>query len=295
MSAERLLIVNADDFGLTAGVNRAVRAAHEHGVLSSTSVLAAAAHALEAEAVSRDCPELDFGVHVNLTLGAPAAAPSLIPSLVTGDGMLAAEDELLSRLLRGRVRAEDVYREVGAQIDRVRAAGVEPTHWDAHRAVAFWPGLCAPAARAARDSGLRRVRTPRIRVVDPGRRVRLARWRWRLRHPHRRALTEANRHAARLLLRRHFAMPGWRLSPNLVDAERLDYARRWAVAGQAIPPGVSEMVCHPAELDDELRRLTPGLVADRATDLAVLCSPEFADGLRRRGVRIIGFRHLAPR
>src|SRR5436190_1439800 len=79
----------------------------------------------------------------------------------------------------------DVYREVLAQAEALRGFGVTPSHWDGHRAVAFWPWFCKPAARAAAEAGILRVRSPRVWVIEPGRDGASARLAWRLRRPRR--------------------------------------------------------------------------------------------------------------
>jgi predicted glycoside hydrolase/deacetylase ChbG (UPF0249 family) len=291
-SLRRRLIVNGDDFGLTAGVNRAVREAHSMGILTSTTVLITGIAAEEAGALPADCPDLSVGLHVNFSFS-PASDPATIRSLVDDEGQFLSDKEMLRGIVTRKVSPRDVHREVSSQIDRLRALGVTPTHWDAHRAVAFWPGLCAPAARAAHDGGIRRVRTPRIWTVEPGRSPAMARWRWRFDRPIRFG-TEANRLLARRTLERRFALPDWRLSPNLVESGD-DYVTRWRTALATVPPGTSEMVSHPAYVDDELRILTPNLTGDRETDLLVMTDPEVAADLAAAGIELCGYGELRAR
>ncbi|MDX6698511.1 MAG: hypothetical protein QOE65_1908 [Solirubrobacteraceae bacterium] len=288
-AAARELIVNADDFGLTAGVNRAVREAHHGGILTSTTVLVTGVAAHEAADLPHECPELSVGLHVNFSFS-PASDPADIPSLVDADGRFLSDRALLRRLVTRRVSPREVGREVTAQAQRLRGLGVTPTHWDAHRAVAFWPGLCAATARAAHDAGIPAVRTPRIWTVEPGRSPARARWRWRFGRPIRFA-TEANRRLARHTLERRFALPDWRLSPNLVESGA-DYVTRWRTALATVPPGTSEIVSHPAYVDDELRDLTPGLTDERATDLTVLTDPSTARDLAAAGTSLRSYRGL---
>ncbi len=149
----RRLIVNADDFGLTLGVNRAIREAHRNGILTSTTVLVAGLAADGITELVRDCPELSIGLHVNFTFS-PVTSPARIRTLVDDEGEFLADKAMLRALATRKIDPRDVYREVSAQIDRLKRSGVTPSHWDAHRAVAFWPGLCAPrlAQRPTRAS-----------------------------------------------------------------------------------------------------------------------------------------------
>lgn len=286
----RRLIVNADDYGLTDGVNRAIEEAHRAGVVTSTTVMAGAGAAGAAGELPRRCPDLDVGLHVNLTAGAPVSDPASIPSLVDADGRLLAERVLLRRALRRQIDSRDVQREVLAQAQALRALGVVPTHWDGHRAVAFWPWFREPSARAAAEAGITRVRSPRIWIIEPGRAGASARRAWRLRHP-RRLLTDANRRLVRVRLSGRFASPAWRTSPSAVVADG-DDAHRFALAFENLPEGTCELVTHPGHPDAELAELTPGMCEGRAVDFAVLTDPALPGRLAERGVELIGFRHL---
>ena len=93
------LIVNADDFGLTEGVNRAVIEGHVHGIITSASLLANGAAFGSAVAMSKSYAKLGVGVHLNLTEGRPVSAPSEIPSL-------ANSQEFFRRLFNGHLPNE---------------------------------------------------------------------------------------------------------------------------------------------------------------------------------------------
>src|SRR5881628_2433853 len=136
----RRLIVNADDFGLTSGVSAGILAAHRHGIVSSTTVLATAA--IDAVAVSalRDSG-LGVGLHVNLTLGRPLTGAR---SLVDTDGRFVRDP----RHAAARADVKDVEREVTAQIEKFTSLmRRRPTHLDTHHHV----GLLAPVAAVVLD------------------------------------------------------------------------------------------------------------------------------------------------
>jgi chitin disaccharide deacetylase len=286
----RRLIVNADDYGLTAGVNRAIEEGHAVGVVTSTTVLAGAGAAVAAGELPSRWPDLDVGLHVNLTLGAPVSDPQRVPSLVDGEGRLLPERVLLGRALRRQIRSADVYREVLAQANALRALGVTPTHWDGHRAVPFWPWFREPAARAAAEAGIMRVRSPRVWIIEPGRSGASARRVWRLRHP-RRLLTDANRRLVRARLAGRFTSPAWRTSTSAVVAGGGD-AHRFELVFGGLPEATCELVTHPGYADAELAALTPGMCEGRAVERAVLTDPELPRRLAERGVQLIGFRQL---
>ncbi len=165
----RRLIVNADDWGLTRGVSDGILAAHRHGIVSSTTVLATAELDRELVARLRDCG-LGVGLHVNLTLGTPLTRGR---SLVDGDGRFVRD----AGRAAARVTAADVRAEVRAQVERFESAIKRPpTHLDTHHHV----GLHSPVrevvlelatslhvAVRSQDAGARaRARSARLRTPD---------------------------------------------------------------------------------------------------------------------------------
>ena len=140
----RRLIVNADDFGLAPGVSAGILAAHRHGIVSSTSLLATVA--IDAESVRALLDSgLGVGLHVNLTLGRPLSGGR---SLVDGDGRFVRD----ARHAAARANAVDVEREVAAQIEKFESiAKRPPTHLDTHHHV----GLLVPVAEVVIDAARR--------------------------------------------------------------------------------------------------------------------------------------------
>lgn len=286
----RRLIITADDFGLTSGVNRGIRDAHESGALTATTVLANGGAADEAAQLQRDCPALDVGLHVNLTLGVPCADPATVRSLVDDEGRFHRLDTFFRLAVRGALHASELYREVEAQVVRLRELGVTPTHWDAHQQAAFGPRVISAVATALHSAGIDRVRSPRALPRGAGAGVARSRWRWRLQRPQR-LLSDLHREWAHRWALRQFLSPDWQLAPSMVDGA-LDYVGAWERLFATVPRGVSEIVSHPAHLDREIARLTPGLVDEREVDRSVLCRRSLPADLRNAGIELIGFRQL---
>ena len=129
------LIVNADDFGLTAGVSRGILEAHRHGIVTSTTVLIncfgddSLFDALGASG-------LGIGLHLNLTLGKPLSPPGAVRSLVDGDGQFIRD----AGAVAARLRADEAEREIRAQVDAfVSRFGGKPTHLDTHHHIGCYP------------------------------------------------------------------------------------------------------------------------------------------------------------
>jgi chitin disaccharide deacetylase len=158
------LIVNADDFGMTTGVNRAVAEAHQHGVITSTSLMAtgpAFQSALEVAAHHR----FSVGCHVVLLEGAPLLSAEQIPGLVTGEPDGAHRfrhrlGEFIRAATTGRLPPEEIAREAAAQIRKIQRAGMAVSHVDTHKHAHAFPEVFRPLMRAAADCGVRAMRNP---------------------------------------------------------------------------------------------------------------------------------------
>src|SRR5262249_32738181 len=135
----RQLVVNADDLGLTVGVNDGIFDAHDLGILTSASLFANAPATADAIRRARG-RTIGVGVHLTLVDGTPTLPAHRIPPLVTGDGRFHHSwRPFLAACLQRRVSLIDVERELTAQIERVQAAGVAMTHLDAHKHVHLYP------------------------------------------------------------------------------------------------------------------------------------------------------------
>ena len=166
----RSLVVNADDLGLTAGVNDGIFDAHDHGILTSASVFASAPATSDAIRRARSRPSLGVGVHLALVDGTPTLPPGRVPTLVEDDGRFRRSwKPFIVACLRGKVSLAEVELELTAQIERLRSAGVRLTHLDAHKHVHAYPPVFAIVARLAARFGIPVVRVPYERWSSIGR------------------------------------------------------------------------------------------------------------------------------
>lgn len=122
------LIVNADDFGLTAGINRGILEAYRDGIVRSTSLMVNMPGFNDAVAAAGTCPALSVGLHLNLTYGRPVLPPGDVHSLVNAAGQFTKD---VPRLI-AHGRSDEIQSEFWAQADRFLAAGLLPTHIDTH-------------------------------------------------------------------------------------------------------------------------------------------------------------------
>ena len=158
-------MVNADDFGLSPGVNRGIIEAHEVGSVTSTSLLANAPCFADAIARAQRAPRLGIGLHANLTAWAPVAPRAAVTSL--WDPRTEAFyplSRLVRRALAGLIEPRHVAIECAAQLACLQSAGIAVTHIDSHCHVHLLPGIWRAVVAVARQAGVRAVRVPR----EPG-------------------------------------------------------------------------------------------------------------------------------
>ena len=253
MSAAKRLIVNADDLGRTEGVNEGIFDAHRRGIVTSATMMVSYPAARRVAALSRDCPALGIGLHVALSGGVPALPPEQLRSMVDAKGMLPAKPAGLV----GADRTE-VLAEARAQLNRFREImGRDPTHFDSHhhshREV---PAVFEAILTLAWETGLP------VRNASP-------------------SMAEQLRREG-VPTPDHFVEEFYGEGATLNDLIGLV---------EDLPLGTSELMCHPAVVDEELRA-TSGYAEPRARELDVLTNPAVRQAAQRSGVRLISFGQL---
>jgi len=288
------LIVNADDFGMTDGVNRAIVHAHRTGIVTSTSLLANGAAFEEATAAARANPTLAVGVHLNLTEGRTLSDPAKLGVLANAAGEFSFSSEaLFFRMVAGRVAIAAAEREFRAQIERVLAAGIYPTHLDGHQHVHMWPPVFALTARLAAEYGMAGVRSARERRVDfPGL--------WRRNAPLRgKILGQAG-----VGLGLAFLAVASRAALSAAGVASPDYFYGVSATGyldrgtledvlRDVPDGVSELMCHPGYVDAALERVETRLLHQREIELDAVAGPAARNLAKRYGIELVTYRALA--
>jgi len=164
-----LLIVNADDYGLTEGISRGILHAHREGIVTSTSAIAIGPAYPKVASWLAEEDELGVGVH----LAAVGEDPPLlsareIPSLVGKRGHLCESySAFIARALLGRVNPEELRLEFTAQLETVQELGIPITHLDAHQHLQLWPSVCSVVIDLATRFDIPAVRVPRFRARNP--------------------------------------------------------------------------------------------------------------------------------
>jgi hypothetical protein len=248
------LIVNADDFGRSEGVDRGIVRAHREGIVTSTTLMANSPYAPHAAALARESPALGVGVHLVLTFARPLSDPARLPSLVRPDGSFGRASELLAR----PIDRDEALVEYRAQYAHARdLVGRVPTHLDTHHWVHDQPALSWAVCELARETGAAaRTHTPEQRDEYRAKGVRTT---------------------DRFI--REFQGP-----------RPIDVATLVGIL-ERLGEGVTELMCHPGEPDAEL--LTGSAYAgERAVELATLTDPRVRETIARRDIALVTYGEL---
>ncbi len=248
------LIVNADDFNLTEGVTRGILHGHQHGIITSTTVMVNLPGLAGSRDMARRAPGLGVGLHVNLTMGAPVLAASAVPSLVDAGGSFVRDRERV-----GEVGVPSEIRdEVAAQVARFEEAfGCRPTHIDTHYHMHRLPRVLAAVLEVASD-----LRLP-VRAVTPEMAFQVRR----------RGLPAADRMVGDV-------GPDAYWTPESLVAFI-----------ETAEEGVTELMCHPGYADEALSVST--YREQREGELRALCDPRVRAALAAAGIRLISYKELA--
>ena len=249
------LIINADDFGLAPGVNRAIVELQQAGALSSTTLMATAAYFSAAVYLAFAQPALAVGCHVVLVDGSPCLAAAEVPSLLGPESVFRPTvGSFLRDLLRGRIREQEIEAEAIAQIRRIQSSGLTVSHIDSHKHLHAFPRVLAPLLRAARQCGVFCVRNP----FEPWWSLRATRGASAWRRTQVRAM-QTQRRAFTRLTAEHGMMTADGSIGVLATGSLDDSVLRSLL--QAMPEGTWELVCHPGYNDQALEHANTRLLA----------------------------------
>jgi predicted glycoside hydrolase/deacetylase ChbG (UPF0249 family) len=246
----RQLIVTADDFNLSEGVSRGILAAHQHGIVTETSVMVNLGDLQHAAALLTAAPRLAVGLHLNITRGRPLAAPHAVAELLGSEGYFHGSPQALPT----RLGVETVRAEFQSQLEAfMQVFGRLPQHLDTHHHVHQHPDVLQALLDLATP-----LKLP-VRSIDP----------------YMRASIRA----------RGLGSP----TQFLGDAGDEPY---WTVVRlqatlRTLPPGLSELMCHPGYFNDAIAYSRYG--RQRDVEREALCAPEVTATVQETGVQLVTY------
>jgi len=290
----RRLIVNADDLGLTRGVNRAIFETIAQGIVTSTTLMANSSAFQDAIEQTRSLgggKRPSVGCHVLLVDGEPISPAASVKTLLA-DGTVTFRTNLMpfvSSAARGKISGVEIEAEATAQFKKLQAAGISISHFDTHKHTHIFPAVFQPLLRAAKACCVKAVRNP-FAPVKPLAFAHLLRrpklWKRysqvkmlrRYEDTFRRAVSEAG-----------MKTPDG--SFGIVSTGYLDEKLFAAIMG-CLPEGTWEFVCHPGYNDKDLDGVQTRLRKSRETEREVLTSKAARQILEEQSVELISYDQL---
>ena len=259
------LIINADDFGRTRGINEGIIHTHRKGCLSATSALTGMPYIIEGlQQAATKAPDLGIGVHLNVSQEQPLLPAERVPTLVDNAGNFIEFHKAPERL--ADIRPAQLHVEWHAQIERFYALGSEPDHLDSHQHIAY---MSLENFRVflslAQEFGLP-IRFPPVEYLQ------------RLGEAATRAMVKEYRIKA---------------PDSCIITFFRDGVTREHLLGifASLPEGIHELMCHPARVDQELID-TSTYAHERQTELDLLTDPEVLNALDANGIELASFQVL---
>lgn len=281
---EKLLIINADDFGLTPGINKGIVEAHTKGVLTSATIMVNMPAAEQAVELAKNLPDLGVGVHLNLTNGKPVSRDQSVKLLLNTEGNfgLSAGKLAIASIVTGKVRVA-IEAEFSAQIQWVIERGIKPTHLDSHKHVHAFPLTFQIVCRLAK-----RFKIPAIRYAYEPKQVCHLPWpvtdeQGRKRASLVRMMARINRWQNRSFFKTD-ALFGVAHTGNI----NVNFFRACSLYNTA---ATTELMTHPGytyDLDAGQTRL----VKHREVELEALCSDKTKQYLKDAGIKLVHYGRL---
>jgi predicted glycoside hydrolase/deacetylase ChbG (UPF0249 family) len=286
----RRLIINADDFGLTPGINSAISECAEHGVLRSATIMANGPAFDDAVKTGKGSENLGIGIHFVLTGLKPLSAPEKLPELTGRNGVLPSSPwELLRVVLTRKGVREEIKRELLAQTEKVFDSGITPTHFDTHKHVHIIPAVLDVVIEIANRFSVKWIRNPFdspdalrfIFDVEGDRRG------------------DFLKQYANALCSRS-ARPSFMSRINRAGIRTPDFFHGVSVTGimnesvimrisGILKPGISELMTHPGRLDEDLKQQKTRLLRSREIEKDLLLSEAVKRIFEKTGVVLSHF------
>ena len=249
----RRLIINADDYALTAGCSRGIVALFNQGIVTSTTILVNGEDFNNSAQLAKD-NNLALGLHLCLTYGKPVAPVEKLNTLVDGEGCF----KHIDILRQGRVDAKQVRIEWMAQIKKLHEAGIKPDHLDSHHYVHECLGeeIRAVALQLAKQLGVP-LRQGSIQNRD------------------------------------YYKIKGAKTTDSFCRdfyGENATFQQLQKILTQPWQ-GVMELMCHPGQGDEQIEQIS-SYAADRQIEFNILGSRAAAQLLKEQDIKLISFADL---
>jgi hopanoid biosynthesis associated protein HpnK len=281
---ERIIVINADDFGLSEGINRGIVQAHTDGVLTSATIMTNMPAAKQAVKMAKQLRTLGVGVHLNLSEGQPVSTEADIACLLGADGVFAHSPSKLSllSLARNKIR-KAVRKELAAQIQWLIDSGIKPTHLDSHKHIHCFPAIFPIVCSLAREFEITAIRWP----FEP---KEVCQMPWPLPSEGGRKRAGLIRLFAKInrIQNRSFLKTNVFLGIAHVGKMDVNFFKALALYNSA---QITEVMTHPGFIDG-LDVVKTRLLHQRKVELDALCSERTKQYLKEAGIKLVHYGEL---
>ncbi len=277
-TTEKLLIIHADDLGMSHSKNRATIKALEAGAISSASIMVPCSWLLEAVEWAKQNPKADLGIHLTLTSEwknyrwKPVAPADKVKGLIDPQGYMWSSVEQVVR----NASPQEVETEIRAQIETALKFGLKPTHLDSHMGTLYSdPRFFEVFLKVAMDYKITPMvfsPTPEIMLMSASRGI------------HYRDVYKRIQELGIPTI--DYLNPQYELGDTYEQ-----HRRRLHEYIRTLRPGVNELIVHLGEDDPEGNAITSGW-RYRVDELKILMEPAFKELVQQSGIRLFTYREL---
>ena len=268
------LIVSADDFGLTEGINNGIIESFNKGIVTSASLMVNMPSFEGSVNLAQSNPDLAIGIHLNLVKGRPLQPISSVPSLVNKVGVFYTLPEFIRRLLFGKIILQEVERELRCQVEKTLAANLMVTHLDSHRHFHIYPSILKIIIKLANKYGINKIRCPRSVSNSP------------------RSLKELTLTCLSWKSLSVFNKNNIKHNQSFFDLVRIETAKdpfsALARFCKGLRQGVTELDCHPGFITEELDGIE-ATIHNREKQIEILTNPDIAELFQKYDIKLISY------
>jgi predicted glycoside hydrolase/deacetylase ChbG (UPF0249 family) len=283
----RRLIVNADGFGLTNGINKAIFEVLERGFVRSVSINSTFKAVDDVKQLQQNFPEVTLGIHFNLSVGSPLLSPKTIPSLLNGNGEFFG-DNFETKIRSGVFKNNHIKQELTAQIEILLAKGIHITHWDSHQNRHLYSGFFESAIEVANEFKLKYSRPFDYFLIVPSGFRLLHCADYYMNHPKQTITHLIAAWRTHQIRSKGFSVPNKRIILNSLGPNSVHNSTAFHRMFATLPNGVSFLEVHPGYPDTELKNITT-MLESRNKERLLLVQPNWLTDAKNNGIDIVSY------
>jgi len=286
---KKMLIVNADDFGMSEEISDGIITAHLDGIVTSTSLMVNMPDAERAVRLAQQTPSLDVGMHLNITEGHPVLPPEKVPTLVNNTGEFLSDKKLIPKIKKFRVSPFEIEAEFSAQVSKMLDMGIRPTHLDSHHHVHIYPLSAWAFKRVAKKFGIMKVRAIRYYLPYLSNKQKLEHYK--------NIVIISSKNIYKVIIQKFLWHDMISADYSIIislakpNSDYLDIQKKWVKILEDLPYGIFEAGCHPGYESKRTRNSDPWW-EKRKDELNALTSYAVKDMVKKKDIELINFPRL---